>query len=50
MPRSYAGSVIGADPDTVRDFLRDFDRTPDFLDAITTSEILGGRPADQVGC
>ena len=50
MPRSYASSVIGADPDTVWDFLRDFNRTPDFIDAVTGSEILGGKPADQVGC
>ena len=50
MPRSYASSVIGADPDTVWDFLRDFNRTPDFIDAVTGSEILGGKSADQVGC
>ncbi|WP_091213900.1 SRPBCC family protein [Geodermatophilus siccatus] len=50
MPRSYTSSVIGADPDTVWDFLRDFNRTPDFVDAVTASEILDGKPADQVGC
>ena len=50
MPRSYKSSVIGADPDTVWDYLRDFNRTPEFVQAITASEILEGKPADQVGC
>ena len=50
MPRSYASSVISAAPDTVWGFLRDFNRTPDFIEAIAASEILDGKPADQVGC
>ena len=50
MPRSYASSVIGASPDTVWGFLRDFNRTPDYVEPIVESEILDGKPADQVGC
>ena len=49
MPRSYASTTIAADAETVWAYLRDFNATPQYVDAITTSEILDGRPADQVG-
>ena len=50
MPRSYASTVIAADPGTVWAFLRDFNATPEYVEAIVASEILDGKPADQVGC
>ena len=50
MPRSYASTVAAADPDTVWAFLRDFDATPTYVEAIEASEIVDGKPADQVGC
>lgn len=50
MPRSYASTVVPAEPDAVWSFLRDFDATPQYVEAITASEILDGKPADQVGC
>ena len=50
MPRSYANTVVAADPDTVWAFLRDFDATPEYVEAIEASEIVGGKPADKVGC
>lgn len=49
MPRSYASTTVAADPDAVWAFLRDFNGTPEYLAAITTSEILDGKSADQVG-
>lgn len=49
MPRSYASTVVPADPDTVWGFLRDFNGTPNFVDVIAASEIVGDGPADQVG-
>lgn len=50
MPRSYASTVVPADPDAVWAFLRDFDATPEYVEAIDASEIVDGKPADQVGC
>ncbi len=49
MPRSYASTIVTADPDSVWAVLRDFNGTPGFVEAIATSEILDGKPADQVG-
>jgi hypothetical protein len=49
MPRSYASTVVAADPDTVWGFLRDFNGTPEFVELVAASEILDGRAADQVG-
>ena len=49
MPRSYASTVVASDPDTVWGYLRDFNKVPDFVEAIASSEILDGRAADQVG-
>jgi hypothetical protein len=49
MPRSYASTVVAAEPDAVWTFLRNFDGTPEFLEAIASSEILDGKLADQVG-
>lgn len=49
MPRSYASTTVAADPDTVWAFLRDFNATPQYVDAISSSEMLEGKPADLVG-
>ena len=49
MPRSYASTTVSADPDTVWAFLRDFNATPQYVEAISSSEMLQGRPADLVG-
>lgn len=49
MPRSYASITVATDPDAVWAYLRDFNAVPGYVEAITTSEILDGRPADQVG-
>ena len=49
MPRSYASTTVAADPDTVWAYLRDFNGTPGFVEAITSSEILEGRSAAEVG-
>ena len=49
MPRSYASTTVAADPDTVWVYLRDFNATPEYVEAVTTSEMLDGKPADQVG-
>lgn len=49
MPRSYASTTVAADADAVWTFLRNFDGTPDFVEAISASEILDGKLADQVG-
>lgn len=49
MPRSYASTTVAADPDAVWAFLRNFNGTPDFVEAISASEILDGKLADQVG-
>jgi hypothetical protein len=50
MPRSYASAIIDADPEEVWRFIRNFDRTPDYLQLVEHSEITGGQPADRVGC
>ena len=50
MPKSFASVVIDADPAAVWQVVRNFNGTPDYLDAVATSEILDGKPADQVGC
>lgn len=49
MPRSYASTTVATDPDTVWAYLRDFNGASGYVEAITTSEILDGRSADQVG-
>ena len=49
MPRSYASAIVATDPDTVWAYLRDFNATPEYVEAITASEILDGKPADEVG-
>ena len=49
MPRSYASTCVATDPDTVWAYLRDFNGAPDYVEAITASEILDGRSADEVG-
>lgn len=50
MPSSYASIVIDADPGDVWRYIRNFDRTPEYLDLVVSSEIADGKPADQVGC
>lgn len=49
MPRSYASTSVAAGPDTVWAYLRDFNGAPGYVEAVSTSEILDGRAADQVG-
>lgn len=49
MPCSYASTTVPADPDTVWAFLRDFNAVPEHVEAISSSELLEGKPADQVG-
>ncbi|MEV1294914.1 SRPBCC family protein [Pseudonocardia sp. NPDC049635] len=50
MPRSFSSAVIDAHPDAVWAYIRDFNRTPDYLDIVSTSEITDGKPSDQIGC
>ena len=50
MPRSYVSAVVPAPADAVWAYLRDFNGVPRFVEAIAASEIVGGKPADQVGC
>lgn len=49
MPRSYASTTASAGPDTVWGFLRDFNAVPQYVEAISSSEMLEGKPADLVG-
>ena len=49
MPRSYASTTVAADPDTVWAFLRDFNATPQYVEAVSSSEMLEGTPPDRVG-
>ena len=50
MPRSFASTVVKAHPDEVWSFLRDFSAPPQYIEAVTSTVITGGKPADQVGC
>ena len=49
VPRSYASTSVAKGPDTVWAYLRDFNATPGYVEAISTSEILDGRSAAEVG-
>lgn len=50
MIKVYRSAIIDAAPDKVWKLVRDFNGLPKWHPAIATSEIEGGRPADQVGC
>lgn len=50
MPRPYASAVIDAPVDQVWSFVRDFGNLDEWLPAVATCEIEGGRSADAVGC
>jgi Polyketide cyclase / dehydrase and lipid transport len=50
MARAHASSVINAPIDQVWARIRDFNALPKWHPGISSSEIEGGKPADQVGC